>query len=302
MIWSFSSYVTFKRCPRSWFYGKVLATRSRSDPESQEAKRLSNLPNRLSWRGKIVDTTLSEYVVPAIAAGENLSLSKALEFAEGLYSPTVKKALERQAGKDNGSSAVFFEEEYGPSISQKMFDDAWHDVQRSIDMFFRDAEFLANLRKASRAIPQRPLAFSSWNVKARAVPDLILFHSDEPPTIIDWKVQSKPRQDYWLQLAIYAIALTRAKKHSDWPTDVSRFAATDITVIESQLLSGEIREHQITPEDVNSIDDLIVTSGDEMNLSLGVIDKKDLTAQNFTAASNPNACMYCNFRKICWVV
>ena len=302
MIWSFSAYITFKRCPRSWFYGKILATRSRSDPESQEAKRLSNLLNLLSWRGKIVDTTLSEYVVPAITSRENLAVSKALEFAERLYSPTVKTTLERQARKSNGSSVVFFEEEYGSSITQEKFDGAWHDIQRSLDMFFHDPEILAYLSKATRAIPQRPLAFSSWNVNARAVPDLILFYGDEPPMIIDWKVQSKPKHDSWLQLAIYAIALTRAKKHRDWPTDVSRFAATDIRVIESQLLSGETREHQITTQDLNSVDDLIVTSGDEMNLSLGVIDKKGLTAHYFPAASNPNACMYCNFKKICWVV
>lgn len=229
-------------------------------------------------------------------------MSKAIEFANRLYSPTMKTALKRQIDKEDHSPAVFYEEEYGPSITQKKFDDAWLDIQHSIEIFFGNAEFLTSLRKASRAIPQRPLAFSSWNVKARAVPDLILFHDDEPPTIVDWKVQSKPKQDHWLQLAIYAMALTRAKKHRDWPTDVSRFAAKDIKVIESQLLSGEIREHQVTSEDVNSVDDLIVTSDDEMNLTLGETDKKELTAQSFTATSNPNACMYCNFRKICWVV
>lgn len=303
MIWSFSSYVSFKRCPRSWFYGRILATRSRSAPESREAKRLNSLLNMLSWRGKIVDTTLSECVVPTIARGEKMTGSKALEFAQGLYTPTAKRILDHQTGiGEQGRLPVFFEEEYCQSITQKMLDDAWKDVNQSIEMFFRNAELRTIIECADKAVPQRPLSFSSSNVRARAVPDLILFHKDGPPTVIDWKVQSRPKLDSWLQLGIYALALTRSEKHRDWPYAPSKFSAPEVRVIECQLLRGELREHQVTPEDVNHIDDLIVASDDEMGLSMAIGDRMHLTAKNFSTTSNPNACMYCNFKKICWVV
>jgi hypothetical protein len=46
-----------------------------------------------------------------------------------------------------------------------------------------------------------------------ARPDLVAFHRNAPPRVIDWKAHARMQTAARSQLALYAIALTSAKPH-----------------------------------------------------------------------------------------
>ncbi len=65
----------------------------------------------------------------------------------------------------------------------------------------------------------------------RTVPDVIAFSGVNPPAIIDWKVHVFGWRDAWLQLAVYAAALTRCTPHKDFPVATDQFKEIDIELL-----------------------------------------------------------------------
>ncbi len=133
----------------------------------------------------------------------------------------------------------------------------------------------------------------------RVVPDLIAFNDGQPPTILDWKVNNYALRDYWLQLVTGAIALTRCTPHRDWPTGATNHAPHEIRLLEIQLLTGDVKEHTISPEDVFEAEDLISISADAMKLATGD-DPKKVNPEDLPTAIDPTTCERCNFRSLCW--
>ena len=68
-------------------------------------------------------------------------------------------------------------------------------------------------------LDQRALSVPFGGMSITARPDLIVFRRSAPPRVIDWKAHAHMQTAARSQLALYAIALTNANPHQDFPSD-----------------------------------------------------------------------------------
>ena len=132
--------------------------------------------------------------------------------------------------------------------------------------FLSMGELCNLLGRASKLVSQRPLMFHYYRMQVRAVPDLIAFFADEPPLIVDWKVNAFGRRIHRRQLATYALALAHCQsQHKDFPTLPTEFyEPMDFKLLEVQLLRKQIHEYQLTTADVEEAENYIAQSMTEM--------------------------------------
>jgi len=301
VIWSFSAYGSFRRCPRQWFYKRCYANSRASDPLRREAYRLSKLEGLHAWRGKIVDAVISEIIVPSIASNRSCSLAYAKRKADEM---SVQQRARRLSA--NRLSAIeeagheFFEVEYGLPLTDGMFQAASADIHKALDNLYNAKRVWALLMEAKALVPQRALSFRHGDVTVQVVPDLIVFRSSGSPTILDWKVNARPMRDYRLQLVAGAIALTRCTPHRDWPVGLVKCDPHEIDLMEVQLLAGDVRDHRFSPFEIEEAEDFISVSADEMLLAASGDGVEHLSPVDMAVARDPRTCQSCSFRKLCW--
>ena len=168
MSWSFSAHNTFRKCQRQWFYKQHVANHKAKDPLRHEAYRLSKLENVPAWRGKIVDETISEFVIPSLR-NHPVTLAQAVGFADRLF-------LQRQ------QTTAFFTPD-GKPPAPEAFVAAHKDIHVALENLYRNEHLKNVLRQAQWRFPQRPLSFSHGDTSVRVVPDLIAFTNGKPPMI-----------------------------------------------------------------------------------------------------------------------
>lgn len=303
MTWSFSESKLFKKCQRQWYYKSKVANALAKDPIRKEAYLLSKLQSIYAWRGNLVDTVLSDYVARNMKNGANeqtaLSIAKNLFDQQLLFGKnhSIRK-LNTSITKLGDQFAAFFDSEYGSGPQQNQIDQAWDDVRTAIHNFFESKELLKELKSARYLVPQRSLSFTINEFKSKAVPDLIAFQYSAPPTIYDWKVHMGGYQDYRLQLACYALALTRGNPHKDFPQNINAYSPMDIKLVEVQLLRSEIREYRLTQLDIDDTEDYVERSATEMALAFG--EEDNYGPFDFPSTDNPDVCSHCSYRSLCW--
>ena len=273
----------------------------------KEAYYLSKAQSLAAWRGSIVDTVLSDTIIPAFNRGQTPRFTSALQQARALFDTQFTFALQqriREPGmtqKRGGAAyAGLYAVEYGTDITETELSQAWDDIERALTRFFEMDELAQSLRASSQLIAQRPLSFSYNGTSVRMVPDVIAFYPNLPPTIIDWKVHTFGMQNYRLQLASYAIALTQCKPHVDFPRTLSRYSAHDVELLEVQLLTKVQRQYVLTETDVKSVYSFIARTAREMDLALNGETQKTLSPADFPVTLNPDECQRCAFRALCW--
>lgn len=163
---------------------------------------------------------------------------------------------------------------------------------------------LERLRGATLLLPQRALTYkralpNGESVTVRAVPDLLAFFNDVPPLIVDWRVHTHAAADYREQLAGYAFALTRSDGQWGLP-NLSRLSATDVELIEAQLLTDELRSYTLTDEDIRAVDAYRVVSALSMQALLINREKGDRDPYTVPTTTNLKICDGCNFKAPCW--
>jgi hypothetical protein len=294
MMWSFSAHGTFRKCPRQWFYKKVYANSRANDPMRREAQRLSKLEGVRAWRGKIVDTIISETIIPSLRWNGPCSIDQAKKKADQLF---VQQRAQRMAS--NGE-ATFFEVEYGLPLTEELFTNARDEIHTALDNFYKADRVWALLKQAKTLVPQRPLSFKHGAVSVRVVPDLITFQTSRAPAVLDWKVNTYPMRDYWLQLVTGAMGVTRCNAHRDWPIGGAMRGAHELELLEVQLLTGDVRVHIISESDVHDAEDFISISAAEIELACGGTKPRDLRPEDFPVTSEPKTCQMCPFKKLCW--
>ncbi len=307
MIWSFSEGRTFKNCPRRWFYKAVFGESRSKDPQRREAYVLSKLQSIHAWRGQVVDSVISRNVVSELNANRTPMLGDVLNHAKQLFEMQREFGMKHRvrepemAVTDAGPAfAAFHNLEYGLPLTDEDFERAWSDIETAIRNLWKLDELRGALRAGRYRIAQRNLLFEHCGAKVRAVPDLIVFFSDKPPLIVDWKVHTYGTRDYADQLATYALALIRVTPHNDFPTGVPRHAAHEVKLVEAQLLLGTARKHALTSEDFQAAEERIAEGIMTLEAAIDGRKSSELCAADFPAARNPQSCANCPFKKVCW--
>ncbi|MCI0456872.1 MAG: PD-(D/E)XK nuclease family protein [Gemmataceae bacterium] len=307
MIWSFSDSRTFAKCQRRWYYEAVVAYWTPKDPRRWEAYLLSKLQSVRAWRGQVVDSAISSTVVPGLNRGQAPNLQSCRNRARQLFDTQRAFALQhrlREEGmvpsKAGEAFAAFLPLEYGQPVADAELQQAWAEVELALGNLFGMDALLADLREATYCIAQRPLTFDHDGVSVKAVPDLIAFYDGRPPLIVDWKVHAFGTKDYWLQLVTYALALSRCKVHKDFPRTFRGCDATEVRLVEVQLLTNRIREHSLDKEDVGEVEDVIADSASRMTLARDGRKLAELRPTDFPVTAWPENCLNCPFRRPCW--
>jgi hypothetical protein len=299
MMWSFSAHATFRRCPRQWFFKRIFANARANDPLRREAYRLSKLEGIQSWRGKIVDTVISNAVISSISFKRPISLEQAKRAANEI---SARQQAERLAPKSpdlGDGQSRFFELEYGLPLTTTMFQKATEEIYLALENLYSAMQLWSTLTTANGLMPQRALAFRHGDITVQVVPDLIVLRPPDHPVLIDWKVNARPMRDYRLQLIAGAIALTRCTPHRDWPGAISS-PPHEIELLEVQLLEGDIRQHRFSSAEVEEAEDFISASATEMLFAIADEDAGHLKPEDVPVASDPRICQTCSFRKLCW--
>jgi len=309
MVWSVSTAKMFDRCQRQWFFKAHVASARANDEVRRLAYLLSKLQSVRAWRGNIVDHVLSKEVIPAIERGERVSAEAATASAMMLFDRQLAVARAHRIHEPGFRPSALGEDfaalyamEYGNGVADEEIESARHDVKTAIEGFFSMEKLIERLSGARRLLTQRHLFFSHADTKVRAVPDVIVFSDGHPPAIIDWKVHTFGRHDAWLQLAVYAAAITRTDSRLDYQVATTNFPAEEIGLVEVQLLTRAIRRHRLGEEDVARADIYIAKSVEAMALALGDSGEKpcSLPPDSFPAARYASTCESCAFRRMCW--
>lgn len=309
MVWSVSTAKMFERCQRQWFFKTKVANALAKNETRQRAYRLSKLQSVSSWRGNVVDQVLSKEVIPAIQRGWTITLEHTINLALERFDRQLAIAREHRIldmdvkPSDYGDDLVAFHcLEYEKDLNEAEIVQARREVVQAIQTFFEMHGLIDRLRTANRLLTQRSLTFKYTDVSVRAVPDVIALFNGSPPAIIDWKVHTFGWRDAWLQLAVYALALTRCKPHIDFPIEIAHYIETDVELVEVQLLTGKIRTHKLEEKHFSQADTYIARTAESMELAIGQVNGKvaALPPTLFPVTYYPGMCERCPYRSLCW--
>lgn len=307
MKWSFSQYVTFRECPRKWYFAYKLAhSRATKEPIKKEAFRLSKLQSVESWRGNLVDKVISKIIIPSVSQNSIISLDQSLSEAKERFDKELLFARE-ECWRNPG---VKTSDEYYAAIqgleeanAQDLLDQAWSDIETAVTNFYDTdsdemAEIWGFLQRATYLKPQERLGFKFYDIYVTCKPDLILLFSDEEPLIIDWKVHKFGVKDYRRQLALYALALTESSFSKKFPMELAGVEPADVRIREVQLLTKHVHKYDLSDFEITEIKNLIAASAREMQLVLA--DKDDgFSYLDVPVTEYGEKCRGCSFQDIC---
>lgn len=306
MVWSVSDSRTFRRCQLQWYYQRCVGSHAAKDPVRRKAYRLGKLQSISMWRGSLVDTVLSEVLVPSLNRGTTVTKGELLRNAFQRFDRELAYARTHDVLDPSISPS---HDKYFAALDCLHHDGACKDsdllaARKEIDQAIRNLfdlpELPALLKPATIIFAQRPLSFRHSGVCVRAVPDIIAFYSDQPPAILDWKVHAFGFREAWLQLGIYAIALARCNRHADFPDDLKEWTESEIRLVEVQLLTSKIRTYSLSEEDMIRLENYISQSAADMLSLTGGKKFRDLNPEDFLATRYPDNCGRCKFKSLCW--
>ncbi len=307
MAWSFSGHHIFIQCQRKWFFMHKMASPRANDPKRREAYILGQLKSIPAWRGTIVDQVIEDVVIPSLQVKNMPSLGAVLAYSQKLTNDQLEFASAkryRETGmtkqKAGRCYAALFEIEYGSGIPPEELTKAKQEIEISLRNLLSSKELLDNLLKASwlRAQCSLPFTLDGSNISVGAHPDLVAFYTRGNPLVADWKVTTDQSSDYWLQLAVYALALSR----SEWPSRIAQKTINpmEVCLIEANLLNNYYKEHVVDEHDLAELEDLIADSAWQMQLLDSGQKNLELEVQEYGTAGNPRSCEYCQYKRLCW--
>lgn len=306
MRWSYSASRTFRQCQRQWYFKNIVANGRAKDPLRRRAHLLSKLQTLSAWRGQIVDDVISKVIVPAVNRGSPIMLSDVKALARDLYDRQLNFALEHpmndpnlRVGEEGDDFCLLYSMEYGSRPTDEELDQAWCEVEQALANLYEMVPIRTALKTSKLVVAQRPLQVPLIDgITAFARPDVIAFQESAPPIIVDWKVHALAENDAWLQLATYAIVLSRCK-HKDFPDDFD-YPPERVRLLEVQLLTGLVREHALDIDLIEEAEDYAVDSAYEMHCLVDERKSVDVELEDFLPANSAETCQTCQFRSLCW--
>ncbi|HZT03271.1 MAG TPA: PD-(D/E)XK nuclease family protein [Steroidobacteraceae bacterium] len=308
MKWSYSASRSFKQCQRQWYYKNIIANgRAKADPVRKQAYLLSKLQSVSAWRGKIVDDIISKMIVPCLNRKAQITLKMAKLRARELFDNQLAFAkshsaldLDLQPSKHGDSFALLYAVQYDGGVRDGETEAAWHEIESALGNLFALGAIKDLLKSSDYVVAQRALTFAVMDgITTLAYPDAIAFRHQEPPVILDWKVHVFGQNDAWLQLAIYAIALSRCGAHKDFPEGF-KVEPSSVKLYEAQLLTNAVREHCLDGEQIEEAEEYLISSAYEIACLTEGGGYSDLNVEDFRPALHAEICQRCAFRAICW--
>jgi len=309
MKWSISKAKVFSQCQRKWYYMAILAHHSIKNPLRRKAFLLKQLQSISAWRGSLVDKVIEKKIIPQILYGNSIREGEIIDYSMQLMEKQLAFGIEKKYLQPNltKSSAgdeycAFYDLKYNNGLDKNQLDTAKAEIQIALTNLIRSKLVKDLITEKPYLIAQRPLMYEFAGASISSTPDLIVFHKDKAPTIIDWKVHTFGNAEYWLQLGVYGLALSLVKPHNDFPKHSLRMlkSSTDFRLIEYQLLKNTQREYALSEQDLIDIEDYIFQSMNQMNRLTNGKKLNEIDLHQFQTARSPDICLRCQFKDLCW--
>jgi PD-(D/E)XK nuclease superfamily len=311
MIWSYSAAKAFQSCQRQWYFRSIYGIgQAKKSAERRNIYILGKHDSLSAWRGRLVDEIISEHIVEASNVEDELPTSKQLiDIARSRFERQMRFAKENPVAdhrldvKQAGESFALLRNVQ--EIDEEEFDKAWLAIERAIKTFYQLDQAKDVIKNSELSLSQCVLQFKLFEgVTVKAVPDLLAFASSSVPTIVDWKVHEFGTHDAWVQLAVYAIALERCKAHWNWSTyrPADGFGRQNTRLIEVQLLTNVVREHELDEEHFAQAEEFINSTSYEMSCLVDGRKPSELSLSDFRVAQFPDTCDACSYKSFCWDV
>jgi hypothetical protein len=307
MRWSYSASRSFRQCQRQWFFKNIVASARANEALRRRVYLLSKLQSVSAWRGKVVDDVISKTLIPGLNRRDSVTLKTIKQKARDLFDGQLAFALRHpvddpdlRVSQEGEHFALLYGMEYGQAPAEQDIAQAWGEIEQALTNLYAMSGVRDALKSADYVISQRALQFGLMDgVTVLAYPDAIAFSPGRPPLIIDWKVHTFGQNDAWLQLAIYAIALSRTKPHADFPKNFY-CDPKDVVLLEAQLLTESVREHHIGEDEIAEAEEYMISSACEIICLTEGKKYAELSAEDFQVAHYAESCQRCAFRTICW--
>ena len=309
MKWSITKSKMFSQCPRKWFYYEIMANSRARDPLRREAYMLKQLQSLYAWRGSLVDSVIEKFIVPRMKSKNLPSEDDVIAFSIKLMDKQLEFGKARKFRCDNATKSsardsycAFYDLEYNGGLDEDTLQRAKEEALISLSNLMRSGFLMQVMESSSFIAAQRSLVFRFGNTAISCTPDFVAFFPDQPSLITDWKVHSFANADSWLQLGVYAFALSKIKPHRDFPEGIQGQLEdpANIRLVEYQLLKNQQRKYSVSPEDIVDIEDYIFKSCTQMNRLVDGKKYNELDINRFPTARSPEICERCQFKMLCW--
>lgn len=312
MKWSIMKSKMFSRCQRKWYYYDFIAHPRANDGTRREAYFLKQLQSVAAWKGSLVDTVIHNTITSKIISHVLPEEREVLDYASKLMNAQFLFAKEERYKCSNVTKAnagdsfcALYDLEYNGQLTEESLKNAKKDVNCALRNLLSSELFSEIVQNNLYAVSQRTLTFSFLeDVRVICVPDMIVFFEHKSPLIIDWKVHRKGNTDAWLQLGVYATALSKVSPHKDFPSNFQKQMEdlSDVRLVEFQLLKNKQRQYSVSDEDILDVEDYIFRSSTQMKRLINRTRPEHLNERQFQTARSPAVCEWCQFKKLCWKV
>ena len=195
MRWSYSKSKIFASCQKKWYYQSIVAYHKTKDEDRRKAFLLKQLQSIYAWRGSLVDKIIEKEIIPRIIRRQPINEGEIFNLAENLIEKQIEFGLNERY-KEFGMTktaagdayCAFYDIEYGKGLERESFKGVEKDIMKSLKNLIESKLLSQLIDERPYMITQRNLHYNLLDSSVTAMPDLIIFHNRQSPTIIDWKV------------------------------------------------------------------------------------------------------------------
>lgn len=301
MAWSYSSYSSFNRCKRQYFYSNEFAHHSaRKIPLKREAYFLKQLTPATFWPGKLAEAAIEDVLIKDHPHGDRIP-KKLYDYAAKLAERQMTFSLAgefRRVVKSKIGREYFrlMEHEYGMDDSG-LLESAIDDIRVCFEHYptvqLKDLGVSLNELLLSRASKQCQVLIPTRLFDTAVQCNLDCRIEYGPKLIvIDWKVSKTSASDFSKQLLTYGLVVSRTKEGL-------RRGLNNILVYEINLFTGKVTRYPLDEMTIAETEDFIFDSMKMIERITEGRNRNDLDPEDFPPCENLRVCEFCKFQKIC---
>jgi hypothetical protein len=220
MKWSDSADKLFRTCQRKYYFSVLVAHPTAKDALRAKAFRLSRLMDLNKWRGHLVHTAISEYLVPVLVSGRMPDFEevkqKTLALAREQEAFSERKEYEQVSKTKARLHYCMLECHYlGGKLDEGSRNKIWTDVNASIDKLALEIPLLKKIIQGKQHSSEEPIRFHLGGILVESRPDIVFRSRENEIVIIDWKRYRSVPGNSEEQLSLYAYSVIRSRKWGD---------------------------------------------------------------------------------------
>ena len=294
---SFSSDATVRTCERRWFLASIVAhPTANKDLIRRDARLLRQLVHPEAWAGRIIHSTLEDFVIPAVREGDLPKSEKMLTHALDLLQRQAefsRKRLYRHISKSKAGKdfCALYADEYDGGLTKTQREQVEFRVTTALGNAPRVETLWSEIKMNQRLFVEYSFRIRLYDALIEAKPDLVIV-SPRRIKIVDWKCWASLTADPSDQLRFYAYVLEKY-----WSNQKLRPENFDLIAV--NLLNGSVNPVPCTEDHWDEADDRVLEFIERTQTIVQGRSWDEIPLRSLGAPRSPTTCERCKFRAIC---